>query len=148
MDPKEMAKIVSGKRYNTASATLLADNNFWNGNSFEQGGCNVFLYRTPKGAFFKVVLTQWVGQRDQLIPLTREEALEAWEYLPEKHTTYELAFDAVVEEPEGRPTYYGQPMKQTALWMPDEMVAWLKSQPGNMSETVRSLINEAMKKQN
>lgn len=148
MEPKKMEKIVGGKRYNTTTATLLADNNFWNGSSFEQGGCNIFLYRTPKGAFFKITRTLWEGQHDQLRPLTREEALVTWEGLREKYVSYEQAFDAVVEEPEGRPSYYGQPMKQTAVWLPEEMTTWLKQQPGNMSETVRSLIENAMKKPN
>ena len=43
----------------------------------------------------------------------------------------------------GRPTYYGQPMKQTAVWLPEAMIKWLKSQ-GGMSETMRALIKNAM----
>lgn len=44
----------------------------------------------------------------------------------------------------GRPTYYGQPMRQTAIWLPEEMITWLKAQPGTMSETIRELIQKAM----
>lgn len=47
-----------------------------------------------------------------------------------------------------RPTLYAQPMKQTAIWMPQEMIDWLKAQPGTtMSQAVRRLIDTAMKEQ-
>ena len=47
----------------------------------------------------------------------------------------------------GRPTYYGQRMKQTAVYLTPEMIAWLKAQ-GSMGETIRALIEQAMKKGN
>lgn len=51
----------------------------------------------------------------------------------------------VQEEATLRPTYYGKPMKQTAIWLPEEMIEWLKSQPGKtMSEVMRGLIKGAM----
>jgi len=45
----------------------------------------------------------------------------------------------------GRPPFYGEKMRQTAIWLPDEMIAWLKTQPGSISETIRSLVEQAMK---
>ena len=45
----------------------------------------------------------------------------------------------------GRPSIYDKPMKQTALWLTDEMIEWLKAQPGSMSEQLRSMIEEKMK---
>lgn len=36
-------------------------------------------------------------------------------------------------------------MKQTAVWLPEEMAEWLKAQPGGVSETIRGLIAQAMK---
>lgn len=43
-----------------------------------------------------------------------------------------------------RPTLYNQKMKQTAIWLPEDMINWLKAQNGSMSETVRELIRQAM----
>jgi hypothetical protein len=43
----------------------------------------------------------------------------------------------------GHPTLYDKKMKQTAIWMPEEMLIWLKKQ-GNASEKVRELIAQAM----
>lgn len=37
-------------------------------------------------------------------------------------------------------------MKQTALWLPVEMITWLKGQPGTMSETIREMIKKEMGK--
>lgn len=46
----------------------------------------------------------------------------------------------------GRRTLYGETMKQTAIFLPKHMLDWLKSQPGTMSETVRDLVDEAMRR--
>lgn len=46
----------------------------------------------------------------------------------------------------GRPPYYSKKMKQTAVWLTEEMIDWLKSQPGTMSEVIRKLIQDAMDK--
>lgn len=146
MHPSDsMKRVVDGMRYNVGTATLLADDEYWDGNNFEHSGRNCFLYKTRGGAFFRVDLTQWQGERNTLEPLSREEAMELYESLQEHRETYEDAFDAVVEEATaGRPTYFDQPMKQTAIWLPDEMIAWLKAQPNNMGETIRNLIKAAM----
>lgn len=45
--------------------------------------------------------------------------------------------------PGGRPSYYGARMKQTAVYLTPEMIAWLKSQ-GIMGEIIRALIEQAM----
>jgi hypothetical protein len=44
----------------------------------------------------------------------------------------------------GRPTLYGETMRQTAIYLPEDMIAWLNQQPGNMSVTIRELITRAM----
>lgn len=46
----------------------------------------------------------------------------------------------------GRPPMYDEKMTQAALWLPQDMLAWLKDQPGTMSETMRGLIKAAMSK--
>jgi hypothetical protein len=144
---KTMKRIVNGQRYSVATATLLASDEYWDGNNFEHGGRNQFLYRTKGGAYFNVVLTQWQGERDVLTPIDREEAIDLYEGpLTEHQVSYEAAFDAVVEEATaGRPTYYDQPMRQTAVWLPEAMIAWLKAQPdGGMGETLRRIIKAEM----
>lgn len=147
MHPDEsMARVVQGKRYTVKTSTLLASDEYWDGHNFERHGRNEFLYRTKGGAYYKVSLSQWQGERDTLEPLSREEAMALWEELPEHEVTYEEAFDMIVEEATGgRPTFYGEPMKQTAIWLPESMLTWVKSQPGSMSEVIRDLIKTAMK---
>ena len=95
---KNMKRVVNGMRYNVATATLIASDEYWDGNNFEHGGRNQFLYKTRGGAFFGVNLTQWQGEQDTLEPVTRQEAIELYEGpLNEHQVEYESAFDAVVE---------------------------------------------------
>ena len=98
--PENMTEIVDRVRYSTATATLLAGDDYWDGHNFERGGTNKFLYRTPKGRYFTVSLTQWQGQRDSLAPVSLDEAIELYEEcLPEHYVEYEAAFPGVeVEE--------------------------------------------------
>lgn len=93
-----MERVIRGKRYSTATATLIAGNDYWDGHNFERSGTNTFLYRTPKGAYFKVHLTQWQGDHNSLEPLTQDEALEVWEGLSEKRVDYESAFPGLIVE--------------------------------------------------
>lgn len=93
--PSEFEKIVDRKRYNTATATLLAGDDFWDGHNFERSGRNTFLYRTPRGAYFQVILTQWQGERDTLTPLTLDQAIELYEHLAERRVEYQDAFPGV-----------------------------------------------------
>lgn len=140
-----MQKVINGKRYSVKTATLLASDEVWDGSNWERNGRNTFLYRTSKGAYFQVCLTMWQGERDTIVPLSRDEAMGLYEQLPEHNVKYELAFDAVVEEASlGRPSLYGEPLVRTALWLRQEQVDWLKAQDGTMAETVRKLIDSAM----
>lgn len=142
---KNMQKVIQGKRYSVATSQLIASDEYWDGNNFERSGRNTFLYRTRGGAYYQVNLTQWQGERETLQLLTRPEAIELYESLPEHQVEYDAAFDAVIEEATaGRPTYFGEPMRQTAIWLPEEMIAWLKSQPNTMSDVIRELIQKAM----
>jgi hypothetical protein len=98
--PKNFSKIVGRKQYNTATATLIADNEYWDGHNWERHGRNTFLYRTPNGAYFTVTLTLWQGEQDTLTPVTQTEAIELFEGpLTEHHVEYAEAFPGVkVEE--------------------------------------------------
>jgi len=142
----EMQRICNGKRYNVATATLLASDEYWDGSNFERHGRNTFLFKTRGGAFFEVNLTQWEGERDTLLPLTEDEAREKYENLPEHHVDYETAFNTVVEEATaGRDPIYDKTMHRTGITLPEEMIAWLKNH-GNMSDIIRELVQAEMDK--
>lgn len=96
--PKDFTRIVDRKRYSVATAELLAGDDYWDGHNFERRGRNTFLYRTKKGAYFQVNLTQWQGEQDTLEPLTQEEAIELFESLTEHRVDYEDAFPNVTVE--------------------------------------------------
>ena len=45
----------------------------------------------------------------------------------------------------GAPPLYDKAMRKTAIWMPEEMIDWLKAQPVTLSQYVRDLVDVAMK---
>jgi hypothetical protein len=100
MKPKHFVRIVDRKRYDTKTATLIASDAWWDGHNFERRGRNTWLYRTPKGAFFTVTQTQWEGERDNLEPVSQDEAVSLFEgALTEHEVAYHEAFpDLVVED--------------------------------------------------
>ena len=99
MTPRRMSEIIGRKRYDTETATLLAGDDYWDGHNFERRCRQQYLYRTPLGAYFLVLHTQWQGERDTLTPLTIDQAMSAWERLTERRVTFAEAFPAVkIEE--------------------------------------------------
>ena len=97
--PENFERIIDRKKYSTKTATLIASDCYWDGHNWERSGRNCFLYRTPKGAYFEVNLTQWQGERDTLIPLTQDEAIELFEgSLTEHEIPYAEAFPGVTVE--------------------------------------------------
>ena len=98
--PTDFTKIVDRKRYSTATATLIASDGFWDGRNFERSGRNTFLYKTPRGAFFTVHLTQWQGEADALTPISEDEAIALYEGALQGHEIdYQTAFpDVTVED--------------------------------------------------
>jgi hypothetical protein len=94
--PETFTRIIGKKKYSVKTATLIADDAFWDGHNWERSGRNTFLYRTPKGNYFEVNLTQWEGERDTLLPLTQDEAIELFEgSLTEHAVKYSEAFPSV-----------------------------------------------------
>ena len=94
--PEKFSTIINRKKYNTETATLIADDEYWDGSNFERNGRNCFLYRTPNGAYFTVNLTQWQGERNTLTPVTQEEAIDLFEdTLIEHAVNYAEAFPGV-----------------------------------------------------
>ena len=99
MNCPSMIRIIEGKRYRTETATLLADDVYWDGHNMERGGRNTFLFRTPRGAYFTVTVTMWQGEHDTLTPLDEAEAIRLYEEaLPEHYVAYSEAFPNVTVE--------------------------------------------------
>lgn len=94
--PENMTRIIDRRRYSTATATLLAGDDYWDGHNFERRGRNTFLYRTPNGAYFVVNLSQWQGESNDIEPIDQETAIEFYEgHLREHYVSYEDAFPGV-----------------------------------------------------
>ena len=95
MKPVSMTEILNRKRYSTDTATLIAGNDHWDGHNYERHGRQTFLYRTPRGGYFAVHLTQWQGERDRIEPLIVDEAVTLWEALTERRVDFSEAFPGV-----------------------------------------------------
>ena len=93
-----MTAILKDKRYSTATATLLAGDDYWDGHNFERSGTNQFLYRTPKGNYFTVQLTQWEGEAGGIEVVDEGEAVELFGEMREKRVEYEAAFPGLKVE--------------------------------------------------
>jgi len=96
---QKFSRIVNRTRYSVETATLIADDTFWDGHNHERSGRNTWLYRTPRGAFFIVTRSQWQGESDSLEPVTLERAIEMYENaLSEHNESYQDAFPGVTVE--------------------------------------------------
>lgn len=94
--PTDFTRIIDRKRYSVDVATLIAHDAYWDGHNFERRGRNMFLYRTPKGAYFTVTLTRWQGEHDTLTPVTEDDAIRLYETTLTEHTvSYAAAFPGV-----------------------------------------------------
>ena len=96
MNWRSMQEIIDRCRYDTDTATLLADNCYWDGSNFERSGRNTFLFRAPGGAYFAQHLTQWQGEQDSLEVLDPDAAYELYESLSEKAVEVGEGFPDVV----------------------------------------------------
>jgi hypothetical protein len=98
MKPFSISQIIDRKRYDTDTATLLSGDDWWDGHNFERGGTQTFLYRTPKGAYFTLNMSQWQGANDHLEALTEAEAIELFEAHAahdQNRVSFEVAFPGV-----------------------------------------------------
>ena len=97
--PTRFTRIIGRKRYSVETAALIASDTWWDGHNFERHGRNTWLYRTPRGGYFTVTLSQWQGEDDSLSPVDLDEAVELFEgSLSEHAVTYAEAFPSVVVE--------------------------------------------------
>lgn len=89
-------EVIDGLLYDTDTATLLADDNYWDGHNFEHHGTNTYLFRGPGGRYFKQIRSQWEGADDgALETLTDAEAQALYEGLREKRVLFQEAFPNV-----------------------------------------------------
>ena len=93
--PTKFEAVIDRKRYNVETATLLAGDDHWDGHNFERSGRNTWLYRTPKGSYFSVTLSQWQGEREGLVPLSLDDAISTFEAMSEHRVEYAEAFPGV-----------------------------------------------------
>jgi len=98
MQPLNMNWVVAGKRYRTDTATLIAHDAYWNGHSWEQGGCNTFLFRTPSGNFFTQYQTLLPAETGKITPLEIDEAVSLYHSLYKKEVPFAVAFPDVKVE--------------------------------------------------
>ena len=101
MKPLDVVQVVDGRRYSTLTATLLAGDDYWDGHNFERRGMNLFLFRTPKGAYFTQTRTCWDGSQQndgRLTPVTQADAIGLFESMREHRVTWEEAFPGVAVE--------------------------------------------------
>ena len=94
MQPLNMTWVVAGKRYRTDTATLIAHDEYWNGYSFEQGGSNTFLFRTPNGSFFAQhqTLSPREVETGRIVALQISEAVSLYHSLYKKEVPFVVAF--------------------------------------------------------
>jgi hypothetical protein len=100
MQPENMIWVVAGKRYRTDKATLIAHDAYWNGHSWEQGGSNTFLFRTPSGNFFAQYQTLLPGEVEtgKIAPLEIDEAVSLYHSLHKKEVPFRVAFPCIKAE--------------------------------------------------
>lgn len=77
MKPRQLTRIIGGKRFSTETATLLSGNDWFDGHNFERQGRQTYLYRSPAGAYFCAELSSVQGE-DRIILLSDSEALEMY----------------------------------------------------------------------
>lgn len=94
-----MNAILNRLRYDTATATRLADDHFLDGSNRLSRGRGRSLYRTPKGRYFVYHETQWMSEHDWIEPLDPETAEALYEELWDKEVAFHEAFpELTVEE--------------------------------------------------
>jgi hypothetical protein len=96
MNPRPVTAIINCKRYDTETATLLAGDDWWDGHNYERRGRQRYLYRSARGSFFLVTLSQWQGEpSERLEVVAQEQAIALWEELREHREPFSEAFPGV-----------------------------------------------------
>jgi len=93
-----MVAVINRKKYATSDATIIASDEYWDGHNWERRGRNQWLLRGKNGNYFLQTQTQWQGERNTITALTKEDAIEIYEQLPEHEVEFEQAFPGVTVE--------------------------------------------------
>ena len=87
-----MIRVIQQKRYNTETASHIADNEFSDGANRLQRGRGTTLYVTKKGAYFLHYETQWQGEHDHIEPVGTIQAQNFFESAHRREVSFENAF--------------------------------------------------------
>lgn len=113
MQPRtDLTKVIGSKRYSVAKATRVASDVYADGRQeFERLNAqrhkyNTFLYRTPRGNYFTVTVTEirlgsgsQVDVENDLVPVSLDDAIELYRGpLRSHHQEFAEAFPGVVVE--------------------------------------------------
>jgi hypothetical protein len=140
----EYSKLVyshSGYEYNPGQLTQDikglesgSDPTTWDGNENSQESYDGFYDESRRNGGWDVVVKGCTG-------------LPTKYYYPRmgRAAQIEFAYSEPSESKTGRPPLYGATMRQTAVYLPEAMIEWLKAQPDGVSATMRRLIDDAMK---
>ena len=90
-----MQTVIDRKRYDTETATEIANNYFCDGSNRLPGGRGSALYRTANGAYFIHRETIWQGERDRIEPIDKVEAEGYYQDSPYHMIEYADAFPGV-----------------------------------------------------
>jgi len=94
-----MKRVINKKVYDTETAIEIATNDYSDGSNRLNNGRSSALYRTKKGNYFLLTETCWQGEHDTIEPVSKNEAMEEWEYFHNQYTEFEEAFpDIEIED--------------------------------------------------
>ena len=92
--------LIDGLEYTTEGALLIAGNDWWDGATYERKGTNRFLYRSPAGRYFLVLLSCNRGEAPWSIqPIGMPGAVLEWRELKERRVEASAAFPDLNLEP-------------------------------------------------
>lgn len=93
-----MQQVINRKLYDTEKAEVVATDRYWDGSNFERHGRNQTLMKGKNGNFFMHYTTLWQGERNRLEAVTKEQAMDLYEDLPEQEMDFSEAFGVEPEE--------------------------------------------------
>ncbi len=100
MEIRALDMIVSGRRYRTDPALLIARERWPEEKEGEDSAlATTLLFRTPNGRYFRQIQSHSTIIRDQIEPVLRDEAVQQYLALPVREMGLEEAFPGMeIEE--------------------------------------------------
>lgn len=93
-----MQQVINRKLYDTEEAEVIATDRYWDGSNWDRHGRTQTLMRGKNGNFFVYRETRWQGERDRIEVVSKEQAMDLYEDLPEQEMDYQEAFGVEPEE--------------------------------------------------